>query len=492
MLSAYAQIRKAVLMTFSSLSFLFIFFPIVFLIYCVCKNHLLRNIILIVASLIFYAYGEPVAVFIMLCSICLNYLFGLMCAGVIGGKSDANASTQEMKIPIMKRIGLIAAIVLNIGLLVVFKYSDFFLDCIGLQEYELHIKLPIGISFFTFQGLSYVIDVYRDKKCVQKNIMSVMLYISFFPQLIAGPIVKYHDIESQLILREFSIDRILRGLQRFSFGLAKKVLIAGPMGLMVDTIYNLEGSTIGIATAWIAAISYMFQIYFDFSGYSDMAIGLGCIFGFDFKENFDKPYAAGSIKKFWRKWHISLSTWFKEYVYIPLGGNRHGVARTYINKFIVFILTGLWHGANWTFVCWGVLHGLGLVVEDMLSKLVGRIYTKTPKFLKIVLNIFGHAYTLLFVMIAFVIFRADNLSIAANMLYRMLYGNGKDAIAFSMMTPTYLIAFVLAVVCSSSALNYIIPKIKPGFMQVFSMFAYVASIMMLITGGYNPFIYFRF
>lgn len=469
-------------MTFSSLIFLFVFFPIVFLLYFILKNKQLRNILLIVASLIFYAFGEPVAVFIMLISICLNYVFGLMC----GVEDDGKSTT------IIRKIGLVAAIVLNIGLLVVFKYSDFFLDCVGLQKYELHMKLPIGISFFTFQGLSYIVDVYRDRQCVQKNILSLMLYISFFPQLIAGPIVKYHDVREQLFSREFNIERISRGLQRFIFGLGKKVIIAGPMGQMVDTIYAYDVSSIGVCTAWIAAISYMLQIYFDFSGYSDMAIGLGCIFGFDFKENFDKPYSAGSIKQFWRKWHISLSTWFKEYVYIPLGGNRCGNVRTYINKFIVFLLTGLWHGANWTFICWGLLHGTGLIVEDIICRWWSSRNIRISSSQELVLKVLKHIYTLLFVTIAFVIFRADNLKIAITMIGNLVFGSGNNAIAFSLMTPTYLIALGLALVCSSSLPDRLVPKINLGVMQVFSISVYLVSIVMLITGGYNPFIYFRF
>lgn len=470
-------------MTFSSLAFLFIFFPIVFLLYSVCRNNIVRNILLIIASLLFYAYGEPVAVFIMLISILLNYFFGLMCAGIIGSKSTE----------IIRKTGLIAAVVLNIGLLFVFKYLDFFLNNVGLGKYVLNLGLPIGISFFTFQGLSYVIDVYRDRECVQKNLLSVMLYISFFPQLIAGPIVKYHDISNQLKERDFTPERIGAGLQRFIFGLGKKVLIAGPMGLMVDSIFRLNTAAIGAAAAWIASISYMLQIYFDFSGYSDMAIGLGCIFGFDFKENFDKPYTAGNMKQFWRKWHISLSTWFKEYVYIPLGGNRKGQGRTYVNKFLVFMLTGLWHGANWTFIIWGVLHGMALIAEDLLKRLADRMHMKRSNSMPAAIGqIAGHAYALFYIMITFVIFRADTISYGLQMIGRLFGRGGSNALAFSLLDPTYLIALVMAVILSSKILDGILAKSKTWILRTASVLVYLASIVMLISGGYNPFIYFRF
>lgn len=475
-------------MTFSSLAFLFIFFPIVFILYWICCNQHLRNALLVVASLCFYAYGEPVAVFIMLISIFLNYIFGLMCS------YEHKYVHREGRIPppnkgkFQNNLGLFLAIVMNIGLLFVFKYSTFVMNSLGFKDYKMSIGLPIGISFFTFQGLSYVVDVYRNKKCVQRNLFSVMLYISFFPQLIAGPIVRYEDIKDQLSKREFNLDRVTSGLQRFIYGLGKKVLIAGPMGLMVDSIYALDVSSVGMWTAWIAAVSYMFQIYFDFSGYSDMAIGLGKIFGFDFKENFDHPYSANSIKIFWRKWHISLSTWFKEYLYIPLGGNRKGTFRTYVNKFIVFLSTGIWHGANWTFLCWGVLHGTGLIIEDA----VGKLFKKPGRFLSFIFAIFGRIYTWLFVMVAFVIFRADNLSMAGTMIGKLVNGTGSDVIAFSLLTPVYLIALGFAVVCSTDLWGRISSKINVGLVQLFSLVIYVASIIMLINGGYNPFIYFRF
>lgn len=474
-------------MTFSSLAFLFVFFPIVFLLYWVCTNSILRNLLLIAASLIFYAYGEPVAVFIMLISIGVNYICGLMCAETFFRDYQRGIGASE----VIRKIGLVAAVVLNIGLLFVFKYADFFLDSVG-SDYRLNLGLPIGISFFTFQGLSYVVDVYRDRDNLQKNPLAVMLYISFFPQLIAGPIVKYHDIREQLKSREFNGQRIADGIQRFIFGLGKKVLIAGPMGLMVDTLFVRDVAGLGILSAWIAAISYSFQIYFDFSGYSDMAIGLGCIFGFDFKENFDKPYAAANMQQFWRKWHISLSTWFKEYVYIPLGGNRKGRVRTYINKFIVFILTGLWHGANWTFVCWGVLHGMALIVEDTIKGFLGKKEGDSNRVVSFLGRVLGHIYTVVFIIITFVIFRADNMAYALQMIGRMFSGTGSDAVAISMLTPDYCIALGLAVVLSTTLIDKAFGKAKVWVMRLLSIVIYIVSIIMLISGGYNPFIYFRF
>ena len=486
-------------MTFSSLAFLFVFFPIVFLLYFICPNKWVRNVLLILASLFFYAFGEPVAVFIMIISVMFNYFFGLICGEEFWKNSENRLPVHD----ILRKTALVSAVILNIGLLFVFKYADFFLANIGLKRYSLNLALPIGISFFTFQGLSYVVDVYRDKESVQKNFLSVMLYISFFPQLIAGPIVKYHDIREQLVDREFNVDRIGRGIQRFAFGLGKKVLIAGPMGLVADSIYGMDVAGIGIASAWIAAISYAFQIYFDFSGYSDMAIGLGCIFGFDFKENFNKPYSAVNMQNFWRRWHISLSTWFKEYVYIPMGGNRKGYVRTYLNRFTVFMLTGLWHGANWTFVCWGIMHGLALIAEDLIRRLFNRNKDnkedkenteekKLPILLRIILSFAGHIYTLFFIIISFIVFRADNLTYAMRMIGRLFTGSGSDSIAFSMLTPEYLFAFVLAVVFASTLPDIVITKIKTWILRILSILVYVVSVIMLISGGYNPFIYFRF
>lgn len=341
-------------MVFSSLTFLCIFLPVVLALYYLLPTLRIRNVLLIIVSLLFYAYGEPVYVLLMIASIIINYIFGRL------------LGTENKK----KRQWILAiAVIINIGLLVVFKYLDMMVQTINqLSGSEIPLAglaLPIGISFFTFQALSYVIDVYRREVEPQKNLWNVMLYISFFPQLIAGPIVKYHDIQEQIDNRNTDVKEIAEGLRRFIIGLSKKVLISNTMAVTADALFAAGAGELNILSAWIAAIAYMLQIYFDFSGYSDMAIGLGHMFGFRFLENFRYPYISSNIQEFWRRWHISLSTWFKEYLYIPLGGNRKGKARTCLNKMIVFFSTGLWHGANWTFVLWGLWHGVFLLFEQV-------------------------------------------------------------------------------------------------------------------------------
>lgn len=340
-------------MVFSSLPFLCIFLPAVFLLYTVIPSLKARNALLIVASLVFYAYGEPVYVLLMIFSSVLNYLCALW---VAKDKRRKN------------RAALAVAVVINLGMLAVFKYAGMMVTTVnavtGLALPVPQIALPIGISFFTFQALSYVIDVYRGVVEAQKNYFRILLYISFFPQLIAGPIVKYRDIASQIAERSQDLEKIARGLRRFVCGLAKKVLIANTMGQAADVIFAQDLGSLSAPSAWLGAVAYIFQIYYDFSGYSDMAIGLGLMFGFEFKENFNYPYGAANMQDFWRRWHISLSTWFKEYLYFPLGGNRKGKPRTALNRLIVFFCTGLWHGANWTFVIWGLWHGAFLLLEE--------------------------------------------------------------------------------------------------------------------------------
>ena len=331
-------------MVFSSLVFLCIFLPVIFCLHSVMPSIKVKNALLIIASLIFYAFGEPVYVLLMIASAFLNYLCALLM-----GKANRKAV-------------LVIAVVINIGILCIFKYTGFLVTTVNSVLHTNinvpQITLPIGISFFTFQALSYVIDVYREQVGIQKNFFKVLLYISFFPQLIAGPIVKYRDIALEIDSRRVELREAAPGLRRFICGLAKKILIANTMAAVADNVFSQGFDTVNVVVAWIGAVAYAMQIYFDFSGYSDMAIGLGRMFGFHFKENFEHPYGSLTIKEFWRRWHISLSSWFKEYVYIPLGGNRKGKTRAGINKIIVFFLTGLWHGANWTFVVWGLFHGL--------------------------------------------------------------------------------------------------------------------------------------
>lgn len=461
--------------------FLFVFFPITFLLYAIIKNHTVRNVILAVASVIFYAFGEPFAVFLMLLSIIFNYCFGRLAAGERHAKK-----------------AVLFAVFVNMGLLVAYKYTGFFVstfnDITGLKLHVPQIRLPIGISFFTFQGLSYVIDVYRDKKLVQKSLFKVLLYISFFPQLIAGPIVRYEDIAEQLDNREFTLDRVSRGMKRFIFGLGKKVLIANQMGLVADAVFSYAPGQVGTLPSWIGAICYTLQIFFDFSGYSDMAIGLGCMFGFDFLENFNYPFISANIQEFWRRWHISLSTWFKEYVYIPLGGNRKGSTRTMLNKWVVFFLTGFWHGANFTFIVWGIIHGFCQMLETYQI-----IPTKKKWFRPI-----GHIYTMLVVIVGFVVFRADTLSQGFGIIGNMFTGNIGDASVnvqiMAMLSLMFFMALLFAIVLSTPVFKAFRAKAEKGKPAVAyeylsyagAMLIFVLSILSLVSSSYNPFIYFRF
>lgn len=474
-------------MVFSSLSFLFLFFPLTFLLYLVIPSWKWRNTLLIAASLIFYAWGEPVYVLLLLFSVLVNWLLAL----VISRRESSGRGVAA------------AAVILNIGLLVVFKYSGFLVQSLNaLLRLSLpvpDIRLPIGISFFTFQTLSYVIDVYRDKSSVQVRFSRLLLYISFFPQLIAGPIVKYHDIKDQLETRTLSADDIAEGLKRFIYGLAKKVLLANAMASVADMVFGLPGASLTAFSAWTGAVCYMLQIYFDFSGYSDMAIGLGRMFGFTFKENFRYPYAALGIKDFWRRWHISLSTWFKEYLYIPLGGNRKGKARMFLNQLIVFAATGLWHGANVTFLVWGLFHGLFLTLESG-----GAIPVKKASG-HVVSRFFVRVYTLLVVLIGFVIFRADTMTQAFSYLAAMFTGGQGSAAdlagVITFLTPWFLC--VLAVACVTSfplfpAAGERLCRSRTGA-RVYTGVSYAASLLLfalcvlsLAADTYNPFIYFRF
>lgn len=457
-------------MVFSSCIFLFFLLPFVYLAYWICPNLKIKNALLILASLFFYAFGEPIYIFLMIGSILVNYVLARL---IVTKQQWAR--------------GILALTVLyNIGLLVVFKYSGFLAETIGkilgIQIPIPEIVLPIGISFYTFQALSYCIDVYRDRTVVQKNVWKLMLYISFFPQLIAGPIVKYHDIEKQLSSRHITIEDTAAGIQRFLCGLGKKLLIANAMAYIVDTLYTTQMDF--ILTAWLAAICYLFQIYFDFSGYSDMAIGLGRMFGFTFLENFNYPYIAGSIQAFWRRWHISLSTWFKEYLYIPLGGNRKGELRTMFNKLIVFMATGIWHGANLTFLVWGLFHGLFITLEY-------------KKWIPLKNKVFSHIYTMLVVICGFVIFRANTIKQAGHLLLTMFTGfqivPGEWVLIAKLLTPHNTLCLLTAVVLSAPVSSKIKERLKmPVISYIASVVLLVICVMNLATSSYNPFIYFRF
>ena len=472
-------------MVFSGITFISAFLFTVFILYSVIPSIKLKNILLIVFSLVFYAVGEPVYVILMVVSSFINYLFGIFI-----DKSDR-----------CKKAWLVLAVIVDLGILFVFKYADFFIgvinDVFSLKIPVTGLVMPIGISFFTFQAMSYVIDVYRNACGCQKNFFNVLLYISFFPQLIAGPIIKYHDMEQEIINRKQSVDDIEAGIRRFIIGLSKKVLISNAMAQVVDAlILNISDMT--FASAWVMAVGYSLQIYYDFSGYSDMAIGLGKMFGFHFKENFNYPYAAQSIKDFWRRWHISLSTWFKEYVYIPLGGNRKGRFRTFVNKYIVFFLTGFWHGANWTFMVWGLLHGTFSVIEESKHFSIERVKFKPVKYI----------YTGLIVICAFVIFRADNITQGIAIIARMFtftansaYGN---SLLMAQLTPYVIFAFILGIMFAFPWHKRLFERIRAvgegvkveNALHVVSGIALIGCLMLcmisLASDSYNPFIYFRF
>lgn len=472
-------------MVFSSVPFLFFFFAIILFLYWVLRGTVARNILLLAASLLFYAWGEPVYILLLVFSVLINWLIALAMA----------------KQPRLDKLWAAVAVVLNIGVLVIFKYSGFLVESLNavfsLSVPVPAIRLPIGISFFTFQALSYVIDVYRDRSIVQKNFFYLLLYVSFFPQLIAGPIVKYHDISEQLSARAFTVDQFVCGMKRFLYGLGKKVLLSNTLAVVADQAFSLPADSLTAPLAWLAALAYMLQIYYDFSGYSDMAIGLGHIFGFEFKENFDYPYAAPGIKMFWRRWHISLSTWFKEYLYIPLGGNRKGKARALCNQLIVFASTGLWHGANVTFLIWGLFHGLFLILES--SRIIPAERLSKNSIGKVITCL----YTWFIVLISFIIFRADTFSYALSFLKVMFAGGTANAAAslLAECTPWFIFVLVIAVVFSFPLLPVLRRKACATLRgaRVYTAVSYAFSLALLIlcmgalaADTYNPFIYFRF
>ncbi len=476
-------------MVFSSAIFLFVFLPAVFILYRLIPSQKIKNLLLAAASIVFYAFGQLRYVPLFLLSVLINYVSGLL----LQGKLEK------------RKLVLGVSVLLNIGILCVFKYTDFLIRNLnGLFSLSLPykgIELPIGISFFTFQGLSYTIDVYRDKSSGTRDFRKLLLYISFFPQLIAGPIIKYHDIADQIDERRCTPEDTACGIRRFITGLAKKILIANAVGYVTDRIFTVclpEGIT-DWPLMWLGGICFTLQIYYDFSGYSDMAIGMGRMFGFRFRENFDYPYGAASIKEFWRKWHISLSSWFKEYLYIPLGGNRKGKWRTAFNKLFVFFCTGLWHGANWTFVVWGMGHGLLASLEDL-----GVIPVRKMNESRIG-HFFARIYTLLSVMLLFVIFHADSLTQAFSMIGHMFTG-GTSAYGLylfrSLLDPAACAVIALAVLFAGRIPGLVSARLKTAaegresvvltVSALYSLVLYALCIMSLARGGFNPFIYFQF
>ena len=479
-------------MVFSSFTFLIIFLPFTLVIYFILP-HKHRNLFLLIMSLIFYMWGSPQYLLVMIGVIIVNYFFGIYL-----DKAD--------RIGFNKKYILIAGIIVNVLVLFIFKYLSFtlnnisnFIASIGFDSWKyIDIALPVGISFYIFQSISYLVDVYRHDAPVQKNFKNLALFISMFPQLVAGPIVRYNSIASDIEReRRISLDAFTLGLQIFLIGLAKKVLIANNMAIVADNIFGQNPEYISPLIAWLGAVCYALQIYFDFSGYSDMAIGLGIIFGFKFPLNFNYPYIALSITDFWRRWHISLSSWFRDYVYIPLGGNRVKVSRMYINLFIVFAVTGIWHGANWTFLAWGLFHGLFLVIE----KITG--LHKIERF-----KIIRWAITMVIVLIGWVIFRADNIEVAfdyisvmfgatPNKLYIVDYSAYFQYISFIVLLG---ISFIGAtpvikntVFKGIDAFNYQQVAYPLWLLQcVILIISTVIVYMFLSNSSYNPFIYFRF
>jgi alginate O-acetyltransferase complex protein AlgI len=475
-------------MVFSSLVFLFIFLPIVVIVYYLLNQHF-RNLFLLIASLFFYAWGEPFLVIVMLVSIAINYLSGLM----IG--------QAKIKSENLAKVALGIAVSINLALLIYFKYFNFIIQNfhqVGLFDDITNdaIILPIGISFFTFHSISYLVDIYRNDATVQRNPFDLGLYISLFPQLIAGPILRYHDIAPQIEKRSFKSAQFFQGVTRFIRGLSKKVIIANTCALITDKTFDLPASEIPMLVAWLGIVCYTLQIYFDFSGYSDMAIGLGKMFGFEFLENFNYPYISKSIQEFWRRWHISLSTWFRDYLYIPLGGNKHGNFKTYRNLLLVFFVTGLWHGASWNFIIWGLLHGFFLIIERLgFSKLLLR----APGFI-------GHVYTLSVVLIGWILFRSPDITYAVVYFKSMLsITNGQNYSPLIYFNSYVLTALLLGIVFTAPLRKYVHDSILsltgetkiPGILyryvnSILTLLLFTLCLIELAQNSYNPFIYFRF
>jgi len=462
-------------MVFSSFTFLFVFLPLVLTLYFISPKKF-RNIILLIFSLLFYAWGEPIYVFIMLFSTVFDYFNGLIIDKNRGKKWD--------------KLVLVLSIVVNISILVFFKYSDFFIININTLLKTtiplLNIPLPIGISFYTFQTLSYTIDVYRGKANVQKNIINLATYVTLFPQLIAGPIVRYKTIQDQLDNREDKISNLSSGFEKFFIGLFKKVFIANNIGMLWAMVKGMnDPSTIMM---WMGITAFAFQIYYDFSGYSDMAIGLGRMFGFKFLENFNYPYIAKSVTDFWRRWHISLGTWFRDYLYIPLGGNKVSDMRWYLNIFIVWFATGFWHGASWNFVIWGLYYGLILVIE---KKLLNKYFERIP-------NIFKYIYVWVLVLIGWVFFESESLPLIKTYLTTMFSFNHFIDQNTIYELKNYLMLFIIAIVGSTPYIKNHFIKIKEnGFYKQYLrplsfVLMFILILAYLVNSAFNPFLYFRF
>ena len=471
-------------MVFSSITFLFRFLPIFIICYFLAPGRV-KNLVLFLGSLIFYAWGEPVYVVLMLFSTVSDYIHGRLMEGRRGTRAAKGL--------------LISSLTINLLLLGFFKYADFLIQSFntvaGTAIPLLELGLPIGISFYTFQTMSYTIDVYRGDAKVQKNLLDFGVFVTMFPQLIAGPIVKYRQVEERLNNRKPDILVISYGVKRFVFGLAKKVLLANNMGLLWSTIKGLDYGEISVLTAWIGIVAFALQIYFDFSGYSDMAIGLGAVMGFVFPENFNYPYISKSITDFWRRWHISLSSWFREYVYIPLGGNRKGLPRQICNILVVWMLTGIWHGAGWNFLLWGLWFALFLILEKMF---LGKILSGLPA-------VFGHVYTLAVVLVGWTVFELESVRGIGGYLGAMFAVGGRvlwDRQALY-LGREYLVLMVICVIASTPLFTKVARRLErsgAGYGLVLYELGeklipaalLLLSIAYVVEASYNPFLYFRF
>lgn len=465
-------------MLFSSVTFLYCFLPVVLIMYYIAPG-IMKNAVLLAASLFFYAWGEPLYVILMAASILIGYVFGILIEKFRGTKAAK---------PV-----LAVSLAINIGLLAYFKYSDFFIEnfnaATGLSVPLLNIALPIGISFYTFQLISYLIDVYRGDVPAQRNPISLGAYISMFPQLIAGPIVRYSDINEQLISRKITLEAIADGITRFAIGLAKKVLLANQLGELCDIFRSSDEKS--VLFYWMYGVAYALHVYFDFSGYSDMAIGLGKMLGFDFCENFNYPFISKSVAEFWRRWHISLGSWFRDYVYIPLGGNRVSKPRWIFNILVVWMLTGLWHGAAWTFVVWGLLFAALLVAEKIAAPIIKK------------LKILNHVYVVFVILISFIIFNATDLGQAAGDIAGLFGAGGIPAVSAQSLyyLRSYAVLFVLGIIGSTPAVKTLVLRIKKNktgekIINAARPFAVIALLLLvtayLADGSFNPFLYFRF
>ena len=474
-------------MLFSSIFFISVFLPAVLLLYYLCPAGR-RNCVLLLSSYFFYAWGDAEFLWVMFLSILINYAGALALSGF------------ERRTP--RKVLLILFVVLDLLPLLYFKYFNFTLRnlsaCFGFDYRLREIILPLGISFYTFQGLSYLVDVYRKDAAAQKDLLKLALYITFFPQLIAGPILKYHEVEQQIENRQETVDRFIYGIRRFTLGLGKKVIIANTLGYVADQVFAAPADMVGTSAAWGGAVAYSLQLFYDFSGYSDMAIGLGAMFGFRFPENFNYPYVSLSISEFWRRWHISLSTWFKEYLYIPLGGNRVSKLRNLVNLLIVFTATGFWHGAAWTFIVWGLFHGFFILFEKVtgFDKPGGSLPAR----------LFHRAYLLFVVVIAWVIFRSETLHGSFLFLRNMFFLLENDplhSLSFY-FTKWVIINMAVAVILATGIfrdLNDKTLRFEPGstmqklrfvLFNAFCLFVLFLSLVLLAGKSYNPFIYFRF